>query len=199
MHTLKKGVVLCISVASFVCQPGILLGSELPCDAAMGKQLGIVYALAVLDPEQFVRYVQQEKDTLASTSFRRCIKAVADAVLAAALNMPSSQERYERAMDIASRAGVPELGPKVADDMTKTQGNSALVALALTQLSQVLGGELAYESSILYECAGVVQVMSQSWVIGGGEDVMPGFWSKYLQMLFELTRWQVEWLAGSLQ
>jgi len=199
MRTFKNIVVLYILVVSFVCHPSCSKDSGSPCNAAMSKQLGNVYALALFYPERFVNYEQQERAALSSSSFRRCLEDVANALSAAAVNMPSRQETYERAMDIASRAGAPQLGPKVTEEMMKNQGNYALVAEALTQLSKVLGGELAYESTIMYETAITFGSLSNLWKVLGAEAELPGFWKKYTQILFELTRWQIERVARILQ
>lgn len=198
MQTQKRILVLCILIVSSVCHPGPSLGQGSPCDATTSEQLGTVYALALFYPERFVNYVEQEGAALSSSSFRRCIEGVRNAFSIAAINMPSNQEIYERSMSIASRAGAPHLGPEVARNIMQSQGNYALVAEALAQLSRVLGGELAYKSTSMYETAIQLQSLRQLYELLGAEDELPGFWDAYMEILFEVTRSVMESVARSM-
>lgn len=180
MQTQKRILVLCILIVSSVCHPGLSLGQGSPCDATKSEQLGTVYALALFYPERFVNYVEQEGAALSSSSFRRCIEGVRNAFSIAAINMPSSREIEEKSMDIASRAGAPRLGPEVARNIIQSQGNYALVAEALAQLSRVLAGELAYEHTIMYQNVVQRQGLKQLWILSGAEDELPSYWDAFV-------------------
>lgn len=198
MQTQKRILVLCILIVSSVCHPGPSLGQESPCDATKSEQLATAYALALFYPERFVNYVEQEGAALSSSSFRRCIEGVRNAFSIAAINMPSSQEIHERSMSIASRAGAPHFGPEVARNIMQSQGNYALVAEALAQLSRVLGGELAYEDTIMYQNVVQREYLGQLYELLGGEAELPGFWDRYTQISFEVTRSVMESVARSI-
>lgn len=101
-------------------------------------------------------------------------------------------------MDIASRAGRPDLEPTVADNIIRSQGNYNLTAMTLEQLSQVLAGELAYKHTIMYHNVVQRQDLKQLWILFGVEDELPGYWDAFTEMLFEVTRWQMELVARSM-
>jgi hypothetical protein len=183
-------------VATIVLHLGSLTRVEAACNAANSRRLATAYALSLFDPAQFVSYVHQEQATLSSMTFRQCLEAVRNAYMTASVNQPNSQEVYATSMNIASQAGVPELGPKVADGLTQSQGNYYLAVEVLNQLSRVLAGNLDYTSTIMYESAAQQQALGEIMIISG---VDPGFWARYQRVLFEVTRWYMEAISNSIQ
>lgn len=199
MQTQKEKITLCILIVSFVCHPSTSIGQSSPCNVVNSERLATAYALAFFYPDHFVSYVQQERATLSSSPFRRCIEAVRNAYSAAGINHPSSQEVYARSMDVASRAGAPELGPQVADSTTRTQGNPAVVGIVLDQLSKVLAGELPYEFTLMYQDARQRQVLEEACRMSGGEALIPGGCSANTRIMFEVARWYMEFVARAVQ
>lgn len=179
----------------FPVRPAIAEAKGVGCDAESSERLGTSFALAVFYPDRFASYVDKEKGNFGTASFRKCLGGLVKALEHEGLNTPSGQDIESRAMSVASRAGAPELGPKVAEDWKATQGNPSVLALLMRQLSNVLTGEKAYEDTLLYQDARQRQSLGELLEVVGGEAEMGSFWEHYIAISYDLTRWYVESLA----
>jgi len=168
------------------------------CSAENSEQLGTSYALANFYPNDFVNYINKNKDILQSKAFRRCLLALKDAYYSKALNAPSRNAVYEQSSEIATRAGAPEMGEQVAEGILQGQGNPAMIAVALEQLALVIDGEQAYESTLLYAAAAQQQYLREVWIQVGGENDMPGFMTYFSKLMYEITVWYMANVASSM-
>jgi hypothetical protein len=196
MNKCGRVIVAFLATPGFLLLPTIPLGQTPPCDAANSKLLATSYGLAFSYPEQFIEYVEQHSNALKTMAFAKCIGAVIGAYQGATVISPSGQDIYERSMDVASRAGRPDLGPTVAGDLAQSQSNYAVCALLLGQLSQVLNGELSYESTLMYQDAIQRQTLRQVFVLSGGD---PSFWEARDKIQFEIAEWFTETIARSVR
>ncbi len=143
-----------------------------------------------MSPDRFREYVEEHEAALVKPTFRRCLVAVASAFQAAQAAVIPSGEIEERSKDIAGRAGAPELGEKVAEQWSQTQGSPAVVAVGILTLGEILAGRVEYEQTFLYQLAAQQEQLQQTFVLFGGN---PAFWEQYNEQTLEASR---KWLEG---
>jgi hypothetical protein len=158
--------------------------------------IATAYAGAFSYPEKFPDWAGQNKSALASEQFRTCLDHMANQLTRAALSAPSYDDVYSRSMDIASRAGAPELGSKVAEDMSKTSGDLLQLAALLRQLMTCI------ESGVNDDWTRFSQsdFQAMAYVLGMSEQQLGSDYTRRLrEVSFELHRWYLLSLAGQMK
>jgi hypothetical protein len=156
-----------------------------------------VYSVSISYPEELPQYINSNKSALtANRKFDYCIGKLSNALLISAIKSPSRDEVQERSMKIASDAGAPELGSRVADDMMKTSGDMYQLGLYLKQLRnstpQILNGNIdEYKNTDIYQLSSLVWNLS-------GNFLDPGQVKKLREITFKLSYWYVLSLLQSM-
>ena len=114
------------------------------------------YSVAVIYPENMSKMLDLypgafDEDGLVIDCFRN----MADAFRAAALELPSDDLVRERAMEIATESGRPDLGPAIADGYYQSRVDLGLMGKYFDSLARTLplmanGDDSAYKGSELY-------------------------------------------------
>ncbi len=154
--------------------------------------IATAYAGAVSYPENFPKWALQNKAALDSPQFKSCLEHFASQLTAAALSAPPYNDIYSRSMDIATDAGAPELGQKVAQDMAKTSGDLLQLASTLRQLmvclSGIFNGDSTKWEQSNFQAMAFVWRMSEQQL--GTQDTQ-----RLQKISFELHRWYLSTLA----
>lgn len=128
-----------------------------------------------------------------------CAKVLSSQLAAHALSGPWQKSIYESSMDIASKAGRPDLGPRVSVDILKSKADMLQLAgylndLAVSLPSAASGDFTAYHGTAIYKNSQLVWRFSQSTGILSPADV-----KAFRQILGEASRWYVQTLASYVQ
>ncbi|MFQ5662663.1 MAG: hypothetical protein ACE5HL_02390 [Terriglobia bacterium] len=162
------------------------------CSDSTVNGIATAYAGAAAYPESFPNWALQNKAALESQEFRTCLERFAEQLTMAALSAPSSSDIYAKSMDIATAAGAPELGPKVAEGMAQNSADLLRLANQLRQLlaflPDVLNGDLtSFEQSDF-------QLMALAWRMSHGQ-LGPEYTRRLQKLTFDLSYWYVSVLA----
>jgi hypothetical protein len=163
-----------------------------------GGQLARAYSIAVAYPENVPGYISENKTPMeaeyAQGSFGRYF---IDCLRQRAISSPDPGDVNEHAMEIASRAGAPQLGPQLAQDFLRERTDMMLLAGYLEDIIGVIpsilqGNTNSYHSTTLYSA------MRYVWQSAAGL-VQPDFLQRLRQMTFELNEWYVDNLMDTVR
>lgn len=163
-----------------------------------GGQLARAYSIAVAYPDNVPGYISENKTPMeaefAQGSFGRYF---IDRLRQRALSGPDPGDVNEHAMEIASRAGAPQLGPQLAQEFLKERTDMMLLACYLEDIIGVIpailqGNTNSYQRTTLYSAMRFV------WQSAAGL-VLPEFLQTLRQMTFELNEWYVDNLMDTIR
>ena len=156
-----------------------------------GGQLARVYSIAVAYPDSVPNYMSENKTPMeaecAEGSFGRFF---IDCLRQQALSGPAPNEVNERAMDIAARAGAPQLGPQLAEEFMKERTDMMLLASYLEDIIGVIP-DILQGNTNSYQGTTLCSAMQFVWQSAAGL-VQPEFLQTLRQMTFELNEWYVD-------
>jgi hypothetical protein len=107
---------------------------RLVCSENTLNWIAATYATAEAYPASIHTFTTLHKPLLEAPAFRHCLDRFAQQLVSDALRAPSYNDIYSRSMAIATNAGAPELGPKVAKDLAQSAGDFLRLAGQLDQL-----------------------------------------------------------------
>lgn len=190
--TISKGalsfVICCLVVVFSACHPG---AAQHSCDEESRLWVAELYAYALSYPDDFPDFVEENRDRYAQNGrWQVCAKRLASELLRGALGGPSPDNVRESAYSVASRAGAPEMGPALYDQMMGSRIDMFSVAKYLNELSnavpEIHRGELfAYHNTDVYQLSTLV-----SWAFQNSGMALDeiNFWR---QLMFALNTWYV--------
>ena len=163
-----------------------------------GGQLARAYSIAVVYPDKVPGYISENKTLMeaecAEGSFGRYF---IDRLRQRAIICPPPDEVNERAMQIASIAGAPQLGTQLAQEFLKERTDLMLLASYLGDIIGVIpdilqGSTNSYQHTTLYS------TMRFVWQNAAGL-VLLEFLQTLQQMTFELNEWYVDNLMDTVR
>jgi len=163
-----------------------------------GGHLARVYSLAVAYPDNVPGYISENKVTMEAEctegSFGRFL---VDCLRERALSGPSPSDVSSRAMDIAARAGAPQLGPQLAQEFLRERTDMMLLARYLENIIEVIpdilkGNVRSYQQTKIYSAMQFVWESAASLVL-------PEFLQALQKMTFELNEWYVNNLMDTVR
>lgn len=152
--------------------------------------VAVIYALAISQPDAVPEYVKSHKNLFAESSdFYNCIDDFSNALKESAIKSPSRNEIYDQAMKIAGDAGMPEMGSKIADDMSRSSGDMIRLASYLQQIKNSMpglinGNSRTYASTELYQMSSYIWQMSSNLLL-------PQQVQSIREMMYRLSYWYV--------
>jgi len=156
-----------------------------------GGQLARVYSIAVAYPDNVPNYISENKTPMeaecAEGSFGRFF---IDLLRQRAISGPSPDEVNDRAMEIASIAGAPQLGPQLAQEFLKERTDMMLLASYLEDIIGVIP-DILQGNTNSYQRTTLCSAMQFVWQSAAGL-VQPEFLQALRQMTFELNEWYVD-------
>lgn len=188
--TIPKGalsfVICCLVVVFSVCHLG---AQQHSCDEESRLWVAELYAYAISYPDDFPDFVEENRERYAQNGrWQICAERLASELYSAALGGPSPDSIEESAYSIASRAGAPEMGPALYDQMMGSRIDMFSLAKYLNELlnavPEIHRGELsAYHNTDVYQLSAL---MSWAFQISGMPPEEINFWR---QLMFGLNTW----------
>jgi len=180
-------IILLVLVAKFA-----FCGSGKPskCDQDTWQLVAEMYGVAIAYPNDFPNFIKNNNDKYApGGQWQECAERLASQLYLSALSSFSPNQIEEHAMDVASRAGAPELGPKVAESMMSTSLDMARLASNLSSLtksvSEIQKGNLyAYQNTEIYFLSSILWSAMQG--LFTPEEI-----KSYQQIYYELSIWMI--------
>ena len=163
-----------------------------------GGQLARAYSIAVAYPDNVPGYISENKTPMeaecAQGSFGRYF---IDCLRQRAISGPAPDEVNERAMEIASLAGAPQLGPQLAQELLKARTDMMLLASYLEDIIGV-APDILQGNTTSFQRTTLCSAMNVVWQSAAGL-VLPEFLQTLRQMTFELNEWYVNNLMETVR
>lgn len=162
------------------------------CSGDAGEAIARAYAIAVSYPDSVPEFVRKNASIFQPNGAAiRCGKALVSQLLSAAISGPSPNSIREHAADVAGRAGRPDLGPPLGDDMLKNRADMYQLASYLQNLVDTLhsitGGDVApYQNTAVYQNSKLVWGMTESLGVLHPRDI-----KAFRDMTLEMSEWYV--------
>lgn len=165
-------------------------GKSYECDQDSWRLVAAMYAYAISYPDDFPNFIENNRDQYTpGGQWQECAELLASQFSAAALSSASPSQIEEEAMSVASRAGAPELGPKVAESMMQTAPDMIRLASWLRSISnsvsEIQQGNLsAYYNSEVYQLSAFLWGSMQL-------GLTPEEIRSWQNIMYELNIWMV--------
>lgn len=169
------------------------------CDADAGRRIAHAYALAISYPDSLPQFVQQNKEFFHEDGPSiQCGRALVDGLRKSALSMPSPGDIRAQAMDVATRAGAPEMGPKVGDDMVATSLDMLRLASFVEELANTCP-QLAAGDAKPYHDTSIYGFSSSMWgMIEQSGTILTADLKAIRDMTMEMSEWMVLNLGAAI-
>lgn len=164
---------------------------ELPkCSEDSWRLVAELYAFAISYPDDIPDFIERKKDRyIPGGKWQGCAELLASRLSKSALSSASPSQIREEAMAIAKRAGVPKLGPRMAELMMEPDINMMRLASWLRSLSnsvsEIQNGNLsAYHNTEVYQLSTLMwRLMSDLFT--------PEYNITFQNLMYKLNIWYV--------
>jgi hypothetical protein len=176
-------VVLCSHVSVALAQT---------CKGDAGVAIARAYAIAITYPDSVPEFVKKNGPFFQPNGGAiKCGRVLASQLLSAALSGPSPNSIREQAADVADRAGRPELGSSLGDDMLENRSDMYQLAAYLQNLVEtlpsIMAGNMApYKNTAVYQNSKLAWGMMESLGV-----LPPGDIIAFRDMILEMSEWYV--------
>ena len=160
------------------------------CDQDSWRLVAEMYAYAISYPDDFPNFIENNRDKYTpGGQWQECTELLTSQLYSAALSSASPSQIEEEAMSVASRAGAPELGPKVAESMMETASDMIRLASWLSSISNSVS-EIQQGNLSAYYNTEVYQLSAFLW--GSMQlGLTPEEIRSWQNIMYELNIWMV--------
>lgn len=172
-------------LAAIILTPGC--GSRM--DQSTRNRIAHVYGLALTDANAFVKYVRENPSLFAQGgAWESGVRRLGQALVGAGLRSIPGADVREKAYDIASSAGRPELGPKVYDDTMKSAADLVTMGQMLYSMPEIVEGVLREDYTAYRQSS---FALSSSAIEMSKTLMLPADYAALKSMSYQLNAWVV--------
>jgi hypothetical protein len=167
------------------------------CNGDAGVGIARAYAIAISYPDSLPQFVKNNPDLFRENGPSIiCGRTLVTELRKAVLKGPDIESIKGHAMDVATRAGAPELGPKLGEDMAKGSADVMQLAFWLEELVNTIPS-LLQDDPKPYSNTSIYQYSKFMWTFSEGL-LLPDDLKRFRDMMQEANEWIVTSLSTAL-